>query len=300
MYAAHRSCCRCSQQYAISDNIYCNHLFVCCVFSTKQGSKNEVYQLTLAVDCVLTLAELLCSPSSDVNRAGNREHDDNDKDSEIPALSLTHVELLLEPLLRQTFFAMFPTLARAQIGENSYVNLEYISSTTSSSCSDDDSVHLRDSLSVVEWKQAHVAEAPAVRSWWTSVNLRLPADTMFSTIGNVERNFGVPYLRRQVGDLLLSADKFAANALNFRRLAVPECRHVAQMCASIIGMFHERHAFSLQNQHRVGVSHFADQFLLYICPSTTNNVILAFLCCFKNEFKQPISRLRRVTTMLYL
>ena len=202
--------------------------------SPKQGFENEAYHLTLAVDCVLTLADLMASPSNAVNRFSSQI--DHHNKPNIPSLTLLHIEFLLERLLRQTFLALFPTLAREKIGDNASADREHSENSSSINHPSSDLLNSSMSISEVDWLQVHETEAPLVRFWWTSVSRRLPADAIFSTIGNVNRMSGVSSVRAQIQDLLHSAEDFSQYALGLRLLAETECRQVAQMSASIIGM----------------------------------------------------------------
>ena len=214
-------------------------------FIQPERDSNEVYLLSLAVECGLALAKLVSRRSDDVHMDdgggdGGEDDDDGDEtdDDEAtnPALTLADVATLLAPLLRQTALARFPTVGRAPSG-SSCDNLTVISSSMSYSTA-------LPVLTEAEWEYVHASEAPAVGAWWAAIKRRLPSDAAFVTacgagVPGASLNggiFDVPGVCRQIEQLVQSAEAMSSHAFNLRFSARHECCRAAHLSALLCGM----------------------------------------------------------------
>jgi hypothetical protein len=207
------------------------HISILPSHARSQALEDEVYLLSLAVECGLALAALV-APSADADaNMGDDEEEDEEDDSAIPALTLAHVSTLLAPLLRQTVLARFAVVARAPRTPPAGGDKSSSSSSSSSSAS-----LSRPVLTEAEWAHVHATEAPAVRAWWTAVVRRLPADAALGAGGGAGGAFDVPGVRRQLDGLLQSAALLSAHAFDLRENAAHECRRAALLSVTLCGM----------------------------------------------------------------
>jgi hypothetical protein len=208
---------------------------------------DEVYLLSLAVECGLHLAKLVLRKSEDVNMSDCDDDDEDDAAAKIPVLTLSNVSALLAPLLRQTVLARFPAVASAPNGSRqprisgNGDNSENFT-TNSSSSSPLSSSPMRLLPTNADWAHVYESEAPAVCAWWSAIVRRLPTDADFATAdgacnaGADGGIFSVPGARRQIDGLLQSAEAMSAQAFNLRFSVVHECRRAAQLSGTLCGM----------------------------------------------------------------
>ena len=225
-----------------------------------QARKDELYLLSLAVECCLKLAKLVSYQTDHVNSGNEAEAEEDEEEeqekeqddggntaSRIPVLTLTHVSTLLAPLLRQTVLVRFPTVACAPISSNQPRNSSAIDSSEYSTSSSATSLLYFPDRPVkieadIDWAHVHATEAPAVRTWWLAIARRLPNDKTFVSAGGADlaaaggEAFDVPGVRRQIDGLLLSAEAMSKHAFNLRFSAEYECRRAAQLSATLCGM----------------------------------------------------------------